>query len=230
MGKRLVILLLLVLVLGGVGNGTAIAAESKRWEIPRFGTFEVPGDMKIAVISDLRQFLEEQKAKVAPTAAANLDEQAEMAKQLTDVGIFQLSKPDGDTYRQAWVVALWLKEPLPKLTPFVAGPPDDKKRQDLRAFYAGMQKEFGSFAYYDPQQQVGIKVVALPEPELYALGSDSVIAGQVRFLAEAQGFLFPLSANAYVTQNGGKPVVLLLATVDSERPYWTHFMRGLLKG
>jgi len=215
--------------------GTTLAAPDgyKEWNIPQFGAFFVPADVNIAAISNLKEFIEQHQPKKQPNTMDAVDNQPLLEKKQNlpdmDLGIYQLTRLEGNAYHQAWILAINAKQPNPELISFFQGAPNPEKKKLADGLYANIKKDMAGFSYTDPKTGFSFRMIELAPPEVFALSNHTAVGAQIRAMLKVHDFLFPLTIRGYAVAPNGKFSALLLYVEDSDRKYWEQFMTTMFK-
>lgn len=227
---------LMLCLLVSVSNCEAASISGERnWQIPFLGVFRVPAAFQIAEIPDLQTIVDAQTAGLAAVnkvPAAGLPLAGVKAKPQSvrmDIAAYQLTMNDGQSYRQAWLVAVRDRMALEaEALYYFDRPLNVEQRVSAIMMQDKWNQHLEMLQYQDEKTGFGIRIVGFDQLDLGNISGKQAYAAGVRFLINYQEFMIPLYARGWIFNAGGNGGAVLLLTTDSERSFWTPILNSMM--
>jgi hypothetical protein len=224
--RRLIILgLTLVLFSGSAGA----QAGEKDWQVPVLGKLRVPQDFIAVEFPDLKQVLDEQKARLEANGKLPIPNAKEkLNPERVDFAAYQLTMNDGQAYHLAWLVVIRDREPLDQnMAAYFDKPLNIEQRVAAIMTQDELSRNLDKMQYSDPSG-FGVKVLGFDQFDFNNISGKQAYAGGARLLFNYKEFLFPVYMRGWIFNNGGHAAAALLVSTDSERAFWMPVLNSAL--
>jgi len=221
------------------GNAEAFGKDKqdqeqyKQWNIPVFGTYEVPKGLHIAYQPDLLQFVQN-TGKTFPAVPEGvmdkvIPQDADYASLPFTLGFYQLTYFDSKDYRQAYAFELKFKTSVPETNAFFLGELDEAKTKMAKTIELQVRTTVQGLNYIDPATKTGGEVLEISSIKPFVVsGKRTGYSGGARYLLQFGNFLLPFYIHSYSTADpNGVPYVYVMIINDSERSFWVKLMDSI---
>lgn len=211
----------------------AAAPGDSNWNVPFVGRLNGPDGFKAIDfenwLRELQASLPKDKAKKSEEAAVEIAKNALVMPE--QFRFYQLQVNDGKVYRTAFAIVLRDGKGLvPELSTYFADTLPAEQTKQLTAINDKIN--FGIKIMQNYSVQTGfmnIRVLDIKPLERLKETSEVIYNLRGRIILDIHGMIYPLFTKGYVLERGGKGIIIVILTTDSEGPFWEKLTDEMMK-
>lgn len=216
-----------------IGPAYAAAPIDSNWNVPFVGQLTGPDGFKAIDfenwLKELQASLPKDKAQKSEEAATQIAKNASVMPE--QFRFYQLQVNDGKVFHTAFAMVLRdSKGMVPELSTYFADTLPAEQTKQLSAMNDRINLGIKIMQNFSVQTGVlNIRVLDVKPLERLKDTGEVIYSLRGRVILDMHGMIYPLFTKGYVLARGGKGVLFVVLTADSEGPFWEKLTDEMMK-